>query len=222
MKTLNFCCHALPIGFAAAILAACGGNQSAAPQLPATSVHIGTASVAHSAHRVSPDRIVYTPAFIQIENSYYYLDLNNDKITDFVISEYNMKGSSCGTTDYNGALSLDGAGSNGIEVSGVYAAQLVSGSPIGSGQSFSTGSRKMEDAFDFVGGPHCTHIHGVRGNWPPNTSGYLGLAFVIRGKTHYGWAALAVSAPRSGWLSATLTGYAYQTIAGKSIKAGQM
>lgn len=35
MKTLNLCRDALSIGIAAAILAACGGSQSAAPQLPA-------------------------------------------------------------------------------------------------------------------------------------------------------------------------------------------
>lgn len=36
MKSLDFCRHALGIGTAAAILAACGGSQSAATQLPVT------------------------------------------------------------------------------------------------------------------------------------------------------------------------------------------
>lgn len=38
MKTLKFCCHALSIGIAVAVLAGCGESRSVAPQLPATSV----------------------------------------------------------------------------------------------------------------------------------------------------------------------------------------
>jgi hypothetical protein len=43
---------------------------------------------------------------------------------------------------------------------------------------------------------------------------YLGLKFVIKGKTHYGWARLAVSAQRFV-VTATLTRYAYETVPGK-------
>jgi hypothetical protein len=46
---------------------------------------------------------------------------------------------------------------------------------------------------------------------------YLGLSFLRNGRTHYGWARLTVQGP----LYAKLTGYAYETIPGKSIKAGQ-
>ena len=49
------------------------------------------------------------------------------------------------------------------------------------------------------------------------TNRYLGLEFQIKGRTHYGWARLTFE---DGVLSATLTGYAYETIAGKSIRAG--
>ena len=48
---------------------------------------------------------------------------------------------------------------------------------------------------------------------------YLGLKFVIKGKVHFGWARLNVH-----WhepISATLTGYAYETIPGKSIITGK-
>jgi len=38
---------------------------------------------------------------------------------------------------------------------------------------------------------------------------------------HYGWARLSVSVPHPFDIVATLTGYAYETKPGKSIKAGQ-
>jgi hypothetical protein len=57
------------------------------------------------------------------------------------------------------------------------------------------------------------------GNWKGATNKYLGLAFQIHGKTHYGWARLTTHMFFKK--SATLTGYAYETIAGKSIITGK-
>ena len=49
---------------------------------------------------------------------------------------------------------------------------------------------------------------------------YLGVQFKINGKTHYGWARLIVKC--SGFnATATLTGYAYETVPDKGIIAGQ-
>lgn len=237
MNSTNFSRYALLVWASVSVLAACnsGGSQvaplgsmqqRAAPfdmqKIQSTTV----ASVAHGAHRVTPDRIVYTPANVQIENSHYNLDLNNDKTTDFVISERNGSGSApyCPSkTDYYQRLRLTGQGSNGVVLVNSYAARLVSGSSIGPSQSFSTRLSLMEFyVHDWKRGRNgCMGFSQKSGNWPVHASGYLGLAFVIGRKTHYGWAALTIP-PRSGRLSATLTGYAYQTRAGKSIKAGQM
>jgi hypothetical protein len=49
---------------------------------------------------------------------------------------------------------------------------------------------------------------------------YLGLGFQITGKTHYGWARLNVKVSKTA-ISATLTGYAYETIPNKPIIAGK-
>jgi hypothetical protein len=46
---------------------------------------------------------------------------------------------------------------------------------------------------------------------------YLGVRFQLNGRAHYGWAKLTVE----GASYAKLAGYAYETIAGKSIIAGQ-
>jgi hypothetical protein len=59
------------------------------------------------------------------------------------------------------------------------------------------------------------------GNWLGANNRYLGLAFTIHGKTHYGWARLSVHVVSHRFISSTLTGYAYETIAGKSIIAGK-
>ena len=62
-----------------------------------------------------------------------------------------------------------------------------------------------------------------QGNWFDVTA-YLGLQFLINGETHYGWAAVDVvfdTSQRPWTFSATLTGYAYETVAGQSIAAGR-
>jgi hypothetical protein len=51
---------------------------------------------------------------------------------------------------------------------------------------------------------------------------YLGLAFTIRGKLHYGWARLNVSVGRRPLrINTKLTGYAYETIPNKPIITGK-
>jgi hypothetical protein len=57
-----------------------------------------------------------------------------------------------------------------------------------------------------------------RGSWFVSGARYLGVVFQIEGKTHYGWMRLVNSSQRG----ATLIGYAYEDIPGKSIRAGQM
>ena len=55
---------------------------------------------------------------------------------------------------------------------------------------------------------------GVRGH-------YLGLKFAIKGKIHYGWARLDIEVDKRAHITATLTGYAYETIPNKPIVAGK-
>jgi hypothetical protein len=58
------------------------------------------------------------------------------------------------------------------------------------------------------------------GSWVNVKNRYLGLRFKIKGKIHYGWARLSVQV-QNHTVVGTLTGYAYETVAGKAIKAGQ-
>ena len=61
------------------------------------------------------------------------------------------------------------------------------------------------------------------GPWLNKQAMYLGLEFFIKGEVHYGWARLNVAAKSGDCknICATITGYAYETIARKAIVAGQ-
>jgi hypothetical protein len=61
--------------------------------------------------------------------------------------------------------------------------------------------------------------HRISVRWFSATNRYLGLKFKIKGKIHFGWARLSVVGRQR--ITATLTGYTYETIPGKAIKAGQ-
>ena len=62
----------------------------------------------------------------------------------------------------------------------------------------------------------------TQGPWVNVTNRYLGVKFKINGKLHYGWARLNVKVVRGQYeITATLTGYAYETIPNKAIIAGK-
>ena len=65
----------------------------------------------------------------------------------------------------------------------------------------------------------CFHqFSGLWGGSPKNR--FLGVRFLINGETHYGWIRLTVNSTGRDDISATITGYAYETVANKPIQAG--
>jgi len=60
----------------------------------------------------------------------------------------------------------------------------------------------------------------VWGSWINVKNRYLGVKFKIEGEAHYGWARLSVKVQEPFTITATLTGYAYETIPNKPIIAG--
>jgi hypothetical protein len=61
------------------------------------------------------------------------------------------------------------------------------------------------------------------GSWTEVKNRYLGLEFSIAGRIHFGWARLNVTLNRLHCqVSATLTGYAYETEIAKPIAAGKI
>lgn len=63
-----------------------------------------------------------------------------------------------------------------------------------------------------------------QGSWGGSpTNRYLGVRFLISGQVHYGWIRLMVTTnpePHTPHMSATITAYAYETVAKKAILAG--
>jgi hypothetical protein len=172
-------------------------------------------------------KIVYTPANIRLGmNQHYDLDLNHDGITDFSIWDIRKvsKNPQC-TPDVpwiRDSLVVGQSVSYGERVEGGRLARaLAKGKHIGRSQRF--GSYLSAQMLVQVHGltSRCQPINVAYGNWTDVKDHYLGLMLKISGKTHYGWARLSVHPFLGGNIVAMLTGYAYETIPGKSIIAGQ-
>jgi len=150
-------------------------------------------------------KIVYTPAsqrcyFGTQSDHVLKLDLNHAKRADFKFTCFASSGG-----DSN-SLHISPIGKNGFELG-----PLTSGSPIGPEEKFYRTKKQM--CFWNRVSMYFTY----HGPWCNVTNGYLGVKFFIHDKAHYGWARLTVGvAP--GLL---LTGYAYETIPGRAIKAGK-
>jgi hypothetical protein len=164
-------------------------------------------------------QIVYTPAHHVINaNQNYLLDLNHDGTPDFEFKNFynTFSGNVAGYLQI-----VPGRNANEVWAAArgatrcfepLCAAGLRKGDSIGP-----TGAFKP----DFPLGERMVASDIVStnsGSWL-NVTRYLGLKFIIAGQTHYGWARLTVTAQH--WtVTATLTGYAYESTPGKTIIAG--
>lgn len=159
-------------------------------------------------------KIVYTQAHRVLHGKMSYkLDLSHDGITDFTLQEH----PTCHSCATGTVLSVLPAAGNGASGSTKYASDwafaLKRGALIGTRQQFP--GKLMAWAATTGDGQSADF-----GNWLNVKNRYLGLKFKIHGKTHYGWARLNVKAGVRT-ITATLTGYAYETIPGKPIIAGK-
>jgi hypothetical protein len=165
-------------------------------------------------------KIVYTSAHHVIgKNSIFKLDLNHDGITDFTLG-YNFRTVTSGSA---WSVYVSPAAGNGVEGTaggrGFLAADLNRGVSIPNRRRFSRTEARMAYACaGFIGS--CARTSSFSGNWFNVTNRYLGLKFKIHGKIHYGWARLSIHWSKFSF-SATLTGYAYETIPKKAIIAGK-
>jgi len=168
-------------------------------------------------------KIVYTPTHKNLPiNKYFYLDLNHDSVNDFkfyVLAYCTAAGENCdGAVNLYRLRSVNGAVGQ-IRSNIPFNSALVAGAPVGNTQQF------LNQAKEVMGWCFGRYSGGCYGPWATSRSGpvdhrYLGLKFKINGKTHYGWARLNVWV-RWDTASATLTGYAYETIPGKAIVTGK-
>jgi len=181
-------------------------HQLSSYALAAGAAGVGVLALVHAADA----RIIYTKTNVNVFNTTqgYPLDLNNDGTTDFW-----FKGKTSFWNDciYSLTLNIDHAlRGNDIRRRATGAAALHAGVVVGPKGAFS-GSLLMGRIVYPCGSGHSS------GPWAGVTNRYLGLRFMIKGKAHYGWARLNFPSPKG----ATMTGYAYETIANKPIIAGK-
>jgi hypothetical protein len=191
--------------------------------LAASAAGVGLLALTQSAEA----KIIYTPAHRVIgKNGSYPLALNH-KLTDFNIVNSNCtQGSRCNSDTYAqltvAEASFPWAGNAVLGTNGgqYLAAALKAGAHISGARRFIRGAAMVSQCRGI-----CNFSHsGTRtvGPWRNVTNRYLGLKFKINGKFHYGWARLNVKVLKGQFkIIATLTGYAYETIPGKGIIAGQ-
>jgi hypothetical protein len=146
------------------------------------------------------------------------IDLNHDGVTDvsivFTGKSISCPGEAPNSGGYGFVYALPGTGDATV-ANGDYALALSSGTKISSGSSFYPAEALMLQCNTC---PYPPHVNS--GAWQNISNHYLGIRFRINGHTHYGWARLTVSEGRAGPIT-KLTGYAYESVAGAPIFAGQ-
>jgi hypothetical protein len=155
--------------------------------------------------------VVYTPVHSRVEQD-FPIDLNHDGINDFHITSYDFSGS--GELDVyplvEGNRIISSPEQCQDNPGG--AAALHEGGVIGPVRDFSAQANCMAYGFR-------SSINIYNGAWTDAKNRYLGFVFVIEGKQHFGWARLSVGQFNFQQLG-MITGYAYETIPGKPIAAG--
>jgi hypothetical protein len=176
----------------------------------------GAAGVGLALATPAQAKVVYTPDNRQIQpNIGLSLDVNQDGLIDFIFSNFYS------STSSTLALSIEpGNPSNEIFSTGsnrlsVFAAALPAGKGIGPNRKFKKRlGEGMANGIDLNG--------TCQGPWIHAREQYLGLKFIIEGEIHFGWARLNADCVYPHAVRATLTGYAYETVANQPIVAGDM
>jgi hypothetical protein len=160
-------------------------------------------------------KIVYTPANRKIvaNAGLITFDLDHDGVADFGLSNF-FEGPSAAlaakpTKPANEIWGYFRSGSLG---GGLCVSALPKGFRIGPQGQFQKGPGSM---LGVDGGYHtCPWFRAPE-------QAYLGLKFLVKGKVHFAWARVEVKSWYPPPITAVLTGYAYETIPGKAIIAGQ-
>jgi hypothetical protein len=195
-------------------------SESLQRQINAYALAAGAAGVGMLALvQPSEAKIVYTKTHQVIgTNGVYLLDLNHDGVIDFLLVE-------SGSPTFNGTRAsntLRARPALGNAVEGRSGSRRNLASALNHGARVGPGNRFKGNLYGTLVATFATDLsNGPIGQWVNVTNRYLGLKFQIDGKTHYGWARMTVQLPGNFLINATLTGYAYETIPGKAILAGQ-
>jgi hypothetical protein len=194
----------------------------------------------------SEAKIVYTPTHVTLQNSQpFALDLNHDGKVDFYLVQRRQFD---GRTHSASNLSVCHAPSAGTQavclgtmqssnapnalnaVATVAATSYLQAAALPAGAKIQRGRRFRNKKPILMGAGEFYHSSQEKSStlwiapWVNGGKGiknhYLGLKFKVKGKFHFGWARLTVTTSRNSF-TAKLTGYAYETIPGDAIVAGQ-
>jgi hypothetical protein len=166
-----------------------------------------------AASSTSQAEIVYTKTSTDV-NLDYVLDLNNSGTGDFEIQSYYLSGfASLVVIPLNKGNKIAAVhhqcGFRGYHSTA--AGPLPLGAVIGPNSPFEATATCMVRAFE---------SSAPTGPWLGKTDRYLGLEFYIYGEKHFGWARMSVQSAYCYSCIGYISGYAYETIAGKAIIAG--
>jgi len=169
-------------------------------------------------------KIIYTKSNRSIlPNGTLRIDLNHDGIADFVLKDPRSTSTAGGS--FNQLSAAPAHARNGVwghtNTFTAYASALSANVRIGPKGQFLKKSGLMA-ASSVSGGVHRDGNFSCTGPWANVQNRYLGLKFQIKGKTHFGWARLSVACSAGNVsIDGTLTGYAYESVANKSILTGK-
>jgi hypothetical protein len=183
-------------------------QQLSAYALAAAAAGVGVLALAQP----SAAEIIYTSTHKVVgDGGSYRLDFTGQGTTDLTIqNEYNYWGF------HSQELAVKQAGSNQVAHNYFGAVAMSRGQQIGPKCAFSGGIEVMAELTGTA------NTSGVFGSWINVNNRYLGARFYIKGKVHYGWARLNVQVQLPLTVTATLTGYAYETVPNKPIVAGKI
>lgn len=160
-------------------------------------------------------KVVYTPSNIPIV-TLTQLDLNKDGTPDFTFNAYSYQ------THGNGIEYLKVSPDQptdeilGVASRGKFAAAaLPPGYRVGPKRPFKSDLNGLYMAKVEFGTSRRTYY----GPWLFVETAYLGLKFAINGEVHYGWARIKFAAP-GFFQTASIAGYAYETVANKAVVTG--
>jgi hypothetical protein len=155
------------------------------------------------------------------------IDLNNDGIPDFgffvAIGGYDHSFYATLAMSPLTGGKVVGGGRGSL---GPYASALASGANIGGTAHFSSSAVRGQITIARSNGSESgpTSHYQLYGKWGVGTSKYLGVRFLIKGATHYGWIRLTIMRSiifdGAFRVSGTITEFAYETVANKKIGAG--
>jgi len=187
--------------------------------LAATAAGVGALALAQPAEA----KIVYTKAHVTISaNTTTALDLNHDGIADFLLKEVF---SSYDASSYTRLWAMPDGKAN--EIWGHLTSNTAFASALFPGERVGPKGHFLSRAGVMAGTSNDNGVRGpadgsCSGPWAKVKNRYLGLKFVIAGKSHFGWARLNVSCPtHSITITGLLTGYAYETEPNRPIVTGR-